>query len=155
MTLTLKGDSELYHRLNKLEDVMKRTFWIGVQEDFLDNLLDNVKTHNVSGKLERNAYVKPIENGVEGGILNNGMMVNWNGKKINYGLFVHEGTRDHDIAPKNKKALRWNAPSGFAFSKGHSVKGIKADPFLENAAKETFRNLEKIFNSELKKQGVI
>ena len=155
MTLTIKGESELYRRLDALEDVMKRTFWIGVQEDFLDNLNENVKPHNVTGRLERNTYVDLIPNGVEGGIRDSGMMVDWNGRRINYATFVHDGTTDHDIAPNKKKALRWTGPSGRnIFSKGHRVSGITADPFLEDAAKETFKNLEKIFRAELKKQGV-
>jgi len=155
MTLTIKGDTELYGRLNRLNDVMKRTFWVGVQEDLYDNLMDNVKPHNQSGKLERNAYVDLIDNGVEAGIRDNGMMVSWNGKRINYGIFVHEGTKSHSVAPTKKKALRWAVGGGFAFSRGHEVKGITADPYLENAAKKTFKNLTKIFNAELHKKGVI
>lgn len=155
MTLIIKGETELYRKLDSLSNVMKKTFWIGVQEDLEKNLLLNIKPHSKTGKLERNAYVKPIKNGVEAGIKDDGMLVGWNGLRVNYGVFVHFGTRSHEIKPKKKKALRWNAPGGFAFSKGHEVKGIKADPYLENAAKETFKNLNKIFTKELHDKGIL
>lgn len=154
MQLTIKGETDLYRRLDSLSDVFKKTFWIGVQEDLEKNLLRNIKPHTKEGKLERNAYVDIIPNGVEAGIENEGMMVDWRGVKVNYGVFVHYGTRDHMVTPNKKKALRWNSPGGFAFSKGHMVKGIKADPYLSNAAKETFDRLDKIFLNELHKKGV-
>lgn len=59
-----------------------------------------------------------------------------------YGKFVHEGTQPHWIKPVNKMALRfastghnpnWINLSGFAFSKGHEVRGIKPDPFVHDA----------------------
>ena len=122
MQLVIKGETELYRRLDKLNDVMKRTFWIGVQEDLEDNLLRNIKPHTKpggSGNLERNAYVDLMpQGGVEAGIQNQGMMVG-SGNKINYAVFVHNGTKKHDVSPKNKKALRWNGPGGYWFSKGH------------------------------------
>ena len=34
---------------------------------------------------------------------------------------------------------------GFAFSKGHEVSGIKADPFLYNALSEGAEQVDKIF----------
>ncbi len=157
MTLTLKGDTELYHKLNNLSEVISRHFWIGVQEDYEKNLLENVKPHTNpggSGNLERNAYVDIIKNGVEGGIRDEGMMVTFSGGRINYGQFVEHGTTDHDITPKNKKALMWNTTYGTFFSKGHRVKGIKASHYLERAAKSTFKNLERIFKEELHKKGI-
>jgi len=154
MTFTIKGDTELYRRLDSLSDVMKRTFWTGVQEDLEDNLLANIKPHSKTGKLERNAYVDVIDNGVEAGVRDSGMLVSWRGAKVNYGIFLEYGTRKHSVAPKNKKALRWNALGGFAFSKGHEVSGIKAEHYLSNAAKETFSSLNRIFTAELHKKGI-
>ena len=154
MQLTIKGETELYRRLDSVSTVLRKNFWIGVQEDLEENLLDNIKPHSKSGRLERNAYVDIIPNGVEAGIKNDGMMVSWRGAKVNYGIFLEYGTRDHDIAPKNKKALRWNGAGGFMFSKGHRVSGIKADPYLANAANETFKNLNRILTQELHNKGI-
>lgn len=155
MRLTLKGDTELFTRLDKLDDVMKRSFWIGVQEDYEKNLLQNIKPYHDTGRLERNAYVDIIKNGVEGGIRDNGMMVNWRGAQVNYGIFIEYGTRDHMIQPSKKKALRFISGGQFAFSKGHMVSGIKAAHFLERSAKKTFSNLDRIFNKELQDKGIL
>ena len=155
MQIEIKGDTELYHRLNALTEVMQKTFWLGVRDDYEDNLRKNVARHFQTGRIERNAYVKPIKNGVEGGIKDNGMMVSWNGKKFNYAYFVHEGTRPHTITPKKKKALRWVGGGGFIFSKKVEHPGYKGDPFLMDAAVKTFKNLDRIMNTELKKQGVL
>ena len=151
MTLTIKGETELYRRLDTVSDVLKNKFWVNVKDDLKDNLDANIAKHNKSGKLERNAYAKVIDNGAEVGVKNEGMLVTWRGTRINYAMFLEHGTRDHDIAPKNKKALRWVGGNGkFFFSKGHRVSGIKATHFLENAAKETFKNLDRLFSQSLK-----
>ena len=158
MNVLITGDTELYRRLNSLSGVIKKSFWIEVQKDFEKNILTNVEPHNKpggSGNLKKNVYVDIIPNGVEGGIRDDGMMVSWNGGRINYGQFVEHGTDDHDISPKNKKALMWNTPFGRFFSKGHRVKGIKASHYLERAADKTFKNLDKIFKDELHKKGII
>ena len=155
MQLIIKGDTELYRRLDSLDDVLKRTFWLAVRDDYEDNLMRNIKPHFQTGRLERNAYVKPIDNGVEGGIKDNGMMVNWKGKKYNYAYFVHEGTRSHLIEPNKKKALRWESGGKFVFAKKVQHPGYKGDPFLKNAAQKTFKRLNEIFTNELKSKGVI
>ena len=103
MTLTIKNTDQLYGQLKAVTDVLQRSFWVGVKEDLENNLLRNIKPHTKTGILERNAYAKLINNGVEGGIKDNGMMVEWNGTRKNYGVFVHYGTRPHEIRPKKKK----------------------------------------------------
>jgi len=154
MQLIIKNESDLYRRLDSLSDVFKKTFWVGVQEDLEKNLLRNIKPHSKTGKLERNAYVKIIPNGVEAGIENEGMMVDWRGTRKNYGVFVHEGTRPHIIKPKKKKSLRWSPPGGDVFAKEVHHPGYKGDPYLYNAAQETFNRLDKIFREELHKKGI-
>ena len=158
MTLTIKGEDELYARFNSLNKVMKTTFWGLVRTDLQETLLKNVQPHTQGhdSKLERNVYAKKIDDGVEAGIRDEGMLVRWNGLSINYATFVNSGTDDHDIAPKNKKALRWVGGNGRNFfSKGHRVKGIKASHFIENTAQETFSRLDKMFTEALRSENVI
>lgn len=51
-------------------------------------------------------------------------------------IYQHEGTKGHNIVPRKKKALRWVSPhGGIVFAKRAYVKGIKADPFIYQAAK--------------------
>jgi hypothetical protein len=71
-----------------------------------------------------------------------------------YALYVHEGTRAHDIVPKNRKALRFPADSGSAtlagrVRKGGKVRfakrvrhpGTKANPFMLRGAKKAVEGL--------------
>ena len=65
--------------------------------------------------------------------------------------YILWGTPDHDIAPKNKKALRWVGPGGaYFFSKGHKVKGIKADQYLLRAADDASAAFRSIVDKSFK-----
>ncbi len=61
-----------------------------------------------------------------------------------YALFVEEGTDDHPVTPKHRKALRWPIEGGFAFSKGHKVSGIDATHFLANASLSAEPQMEQV-----------
>lgn len=50
-----------------------------------------------------------------------------------HAVYLHRGTRAHDILPRSKKALRWSGGNRFIFAKRSHVAGIKADPFIFNA----------------------
>lgn len=49
-------------------------------------------------------------------------------------VFQHEGTKSHVIVPRFKTVLRFTANKKFVFTKRVQHPGIKADPFLYNAA---------------------
>jgi len=150
MTVTLEGEQQVIDTLTKTPPKIMKRFWQLAAEFAEKELLKNIRPHSKTGRLERNAYVEVEKNGIEMGIRNQGMMVDSKYGRVNYALFVEKGTKDHDISPKKKKALRWVGGNGkFAFSKGHRVKGIKADPFLRNSADETFKNLNKLFNKAI------
>ena len=70
-----------------------------------------------------------------------------------YALYVHEGTRAHEIRPKNKKALRFPANGGSAtlsgrvrsggavrFAKRVRHPGTKANPFMLRGARKAIEN---------------
>ena len=64
-----------------------------------------------------------------------------------YGKYIHEGTKAHFIRPRTRKALRFVGAGGrFFFSKGHMVRGIKADPFLLNAAVKNEASINALFD---------
>lgn len=50
--------------------------------------------------------------------------------KAPYGEYIYNGTKSRFIKPKNKRALAWGGEGGTFFSKGHKVKGWRADPFI-------------------------
>lgn len=73
------------------------------------------------------------------------------GTKAEYAKFIHDGTKEHEVSPKNKKALRYVGGNGYYFSKGHTVKGIKADPFLKDAITKNLTLLQGRINKVLKR----
>ena len=62
-----------------------------------------------------------------------------------HGEWIYNGTKAHEIVPKNTKALSWAIGGQRFFSKGHTVKGIKADPFILN----TFNKKQSIFTRKM------
>lgn len=58
-----------------------------------------------------------------------------------HGIYIEEGTEDHEVKPKHRKALRWPVEGGFAFSKGHIVSGIREREFLKNALEHELDDL--------------
>ena len=155
MTITVEGLPELEKTLDGFEKVITKTFWDDVQDEFLENLERRAAPHIDTGIMQRNLYSKRITNGVEAGISSDGMMVNWNGARVNYAAFVLHGTRPHIIEPRNKKALRWTGENGrFMFAKKVKHPGYKGDDFLTKAAEDTMDNLQKILDENLKQAGV-
>ena len=128
------------------EDVL-----VGVTEDIYKNAHRNIKPHTKIGRLENNLNFRIQKKAMTAQVFieDTGMMTKWRGG-TNYALFVHFGTKKHPITPRNKKALRWSSGGKFWFSKGHEHPGYKGDPFMTNAAKETMRNIDKIFDRAFK-----
>lgn len=115
-----------------------------------------------TGRLERSGVntmdAKPEK--LEGSVfLDNEAVVNEKG--AHYAAYVHEGTKPHDIFPKEKKMLkfatskntaRWRSvPYGrfqkgrFTFAFGVSHPGTKPDPFLYNAAEREKGTAQAVF----------
>lgn len=82
-----------------------------------------------------------------------------NSKLAPYAVFVHEGTKPHEIKPKNAKALK--TPFGYRKKVNHP--GTKARPYLQlavdnydstqalddlgdNICEDVFENIKKSFN---------
>jgi len=155
ISVNIEGLTELTRTFESMGKVLRVSFWRETENVLFATLEEKAKTHRDTGTLHRNIYSKQINDGVEAGIKDEGMLVQWGGIRINYASFILTGTRDHDIAPKNRKALRWVGSNGrFAFSKGHRVKGIKKDDFLGKTAKETMGKLQGILDKQLKQAGV-
>lgn len=96
-----------------------------------------------TGKLEREGIATEITKN-EGKVMLD--------KKVPYGIYQHEGTgvygrsgRAYNVRPKAKYALCWVAKNGFAYSRGHQIRGIKPDPFLYNALNKNRRDIIRIF----------
>ena len=141
---------ETFELLGKVVEKYPYETIVEVTDYVYKNAVKNASAHSDhphGGRMENNIDQRVSKVNMLGEVFmkNDGMIVNSKYGPTNYALFVHFGTSDHEVKPKKKKALRWSGPFGFAFSKGHTVKGIKADPFMYNASRETFNNLDKIF----------
>jgi len=83
--------------------------------------------HNQSGRLVRSIYKRRIVDGWE---------IGHDPRVAPHAVFVHWGTRPHDIRPRQKRALRWASGGAFRFAKKVRHPGTKADPWLVRAARE-------------------
>lgn len=66
-----------------------------------------------------------------------------------YGVFQHEGTREHFVRPRTRKALRWVNGGRIFFSKGHRVRGIQTDQFIYKAADNERAAINAIFDRRI------
>lgn len=64
--------------------------------------------------------------------------------KVDYGIFIELGTRDHWVEPIRKKALHWEEDGEDRFSKGHMVSGITAKPFIQPTMYQNVKKFENI-----------
>ncbi len=148
MKVTLEGVEQVQKELKDFDKFISDKFWRNVKNDAFTNLERTAKPHMTGSpsKLERNIYSKQIDDGIEMGVRNEGMMVRSGAGSVNYASFVEFGTRPHIIKPNKKKSLRWvGSGGGFIFAKEVNHPGYKGSHFLENAANKTFKNLEKIW----------
>lgn len=52
---------------------------------------------------------------------------------LDYGVYLHEGTKAHLIEPRRKKALRWTQGNQFRFARRVRHPGYAGDPYIYNA----------------------
>jgi Fe-S cluster biosynthesis and repair protein YggX len=144
MKITIKNVDETFKVLENIDkEKAKKAIGIVTQVVY-ENTKTLAKPHIVTGTLEKNIRHK-IES--EAGIIwidDNNMLVNWNGKRVNYANFVLYGTKPHKIEAKNKKALRFSYKNldEFVFRKSVHHPGYRGDNFLKKAVEKTFSRLD-------------
>jgi hypothetical protein len=69
--------------------------------------------------------------------------------KAAYGIYVHEGTRPHEIRPVIAKALA-NRRTGQFFGKLVHHPGTKAQPFLRDAVAQSEKTVQSFFTDAVK-----
>lgn len=100
--------------------------------------------HNRLGKLVSSIYKRRITGGWE---------IGHDPRVAPYAVFVHWGTRPHDIRPKHKKALRWPGGGAFHFAKRVRHPGYKGDPWLTRAARQVPQIFERHVRALLASKG--
>jgi len=135
----------------KLDNDLKHELLARITDKAVEYSVKNAKKHTKTGRLERNIDSKIHKDKLRSEIFvsNQGMLVDWRGKKVNYGIFVHFGTKPHTITPRRKKALRWVENNKFVFAKLVKHPGYKGDPFLYKGVYKAFKEIDKIFNETI------
>lgn len=62
-----------------------------------------------------------------------------------YPLAIEKGSRSHWVSPNTFSALHWTDNGGEYWSKGHTVGGITADPFVDPSIHDTIYDIEQIW----------
>ena len=138
------GLKDLLHILKKVkEDTIKEVVQKATLQTFYAAKRKAAK-HFKTGTLEHNIYMDFKLGGKVGevGVDDRGMLVSWKGQRVNYAIFVHFGTRPHEIKPKKARALAFVKGDKLIFAKRVRHPGYVGDPFLYNALQEAAQKLQ-------------
>ena len=98
-----------------------------------------ISTHNKTGRLKDSITKAPD---------GNGWVIYHDTQAAPYAVFVHWGTRAHDIRPRDKKILSWTQGGGhstqYVFARFVRHPGYEGDPWLVTAADEAVRQFDRI-----------
>lgn len=147
MKITVSGVEETFDLLDDVINKYPYETIVEITDDVYENAKKNIAPHWATGNMETNLQQRVHRQELLGEVYisDDGMMVEWKGKMVNYALFVHFGSKPHVIEPKKKKSLRWAGVGDFVFAKKINHPGYRGDPFMTNSVTETFSNLENIF----------
>ncbi|MDG4549866.1 MAG: hypothetical protein P9F19_01445 [Candidatus Contendobacter sp.] len=102
---------------------------------------DQVDTHTQTGALAR-SLKRPQSDG------DGGWIIGHDPQMAPHAVFVHWGTRAHEIRPKDKKVLRWpsgqGGKTGFVFARFVHHPGYAGDAWLVKAADEAVRQFDAV-----------
>ena len=109
MKVEIQGLKELQGLFKKLDKRTQKDVLVELTNITYDEAKKRIAKHHKTGKMEHNLYkkVKLSDMQAEIGVDNDGMIVEWRGKKVNYAVFVHFGTKAHEIKPRKRKVLRF------------------------------------------------
>lgn len=146
--------------------------------DVQERAQDKHRFKTRTGNLERSIQTRVVsEWPIEGEVYldpSATMITEGKWKGFSYGFFVHEGTKAHEIKPRNKKCLRWASVIGgarevsaadyagmrkgeyrkgskFTFAMAVNHPGTKQDPFILNALKKSQRHINEVFAARLQR----
>lgn len=123
-------------------DIFNKHIRLAIKESITEIQEEARQTHTFhadTGSLERSIDTRFSFIGTPSG------EVFLNTAKAEYGPFVHQGTKPHDIFPKKKKALRFPKGKEFIFTKFVHHPGTKKDQFLFDALRAKREEINQIF----------
>ena len=126
MILYARGIEQLLDKFGnisaRIESEINQVVSIAVR-DIHERALDEHKWISRTGETERDGIKRSVE-GLVGTVE----------LATNVAVYLHEGTKAHEIMPRNKMALRFPLAGNFVFSRRVYHPGTAKDPFLYNAA---------------------
>lgn len=132
-------------RLEELAKIVEEKVMINVKEDVATELNTTLqqKSPFKTGKLSRGWNFKKV--GAEIVVENN----------VDYIGMVINGTRPHEIRPKNKKVLAFKINGQMIFAKYVKHPGTKPNDFVDKSIAVIDNDIERFVNKALKESGVI
>lgn len=145
-TISLQIDTgklvEAFERApDKVRNMIRLQLKLAVR-DIKEHASEHHRYTSCSGALERDGIVTMVKD-------NKGILTL--NPRIPYAVFVHQGTKAHDITPRHKSVLRWADGAGFNFAKRVKHPGTRPDQFLYQAADEMESKIQSRFQSALEK----
>jgi hypothetical protein len=145
INLQIVGQDKLNDRLQKLSEAKWFDAFIKDVAQATFNEVDaGVAKHSKKGMLERS-----IGAGAEK-VGDRHYRVAVDGQIAPYGIWVHWGSKPHDIRPKDRKSLRFVIGNKFIFSKWVKHPGYSGDPFMVDAARNVLRDFDGMVQQYLK-----
>ena len=142
ISVRFEGAKEAIATVTELPKALESRVINEMSQIAYDRMLQGARRHNKTGALFQSIYNRQLSP--------NSRQVGHDETRAPHAKFILYGTKDHRVAPKNKKALRWASGGKFFFSKGHDVKGVTADNYLEAAATEAISRFAGIVDNAIK-----
>lgn len=136
ITVTVVGTEALVTKLLGLPSEIRTLAVAGLAQTAFETAYREADKHTKESALIRSLQMNPFSDGWE---IGHDLQV------AAHAPFVHWGTREHPIAPRNKKVLRWPSGDGFVFAKYvERHPGYEGDPWLVTAMDEAERAIDSI-----------
>ena len=144
ITVRFEGISEAIGTLPKIPKNIEARVINEMSQIVFDQSLAGIDRHSKTGFLRKSLYNKPIANGRE---------VGHDESIAPYAIYVHQGTKPHEIRPKDKTALSWVVGNKRIFAKFVKHPGYRGDGYMFAALSDALRQFNRIVDDALAKEA--
>ena len=133
--ISILGADETSRRLLEAPEKIRKRVIREMSQIVYDSAQRGADAHTKTGALARSLYNRAIPGGRE---------VGHDLQHAPHALFVHWGTRPHEIRPRRRKVLRWAVGNQFAFARKVWHPGYRGDAWMVRAADDAVRQFDAI-----------
>lgn len=133
--ISILGAEEISRRLVEAPEKIQRRVIREMSQIVYDTAQRGADAHTKTGAMARSLQNRAIPNGRE---------IRHDLQASPHALFVHWGTRPHEIRPRRRKVLRWPVGNEFAFARKVWHPGYQGDAWMVRAADEAVRQFDAI-----------